>query len=77
MKEYQNYEQAQQANERIICQSMFPPTNEEVEEFHLNRSFRILPHAQNSGGFFVAIIRKTKEFDEKLVINAPQKFQYV
>jgi 16S rRNA C967 or C1407 C5-methylase (RsmB/RsmF family) len=77
MKEYQSYNESQQAQERTICQTMFPPTKEEADEFHLDRSFRILPHAQNSGGFFVAIIRKTQEFNSKLIVDVPQKFQYV
>lgn len=39
--------------------SMFPPSEEECQWMHLERTFRILPHTQNSGGFFLAVLRKT------------------
>lgn len=69
-----------------ISRTCFPPTPEEAAEFHLERSlvylklltylksFRILPHDQNTGGFFVAVLQKldvpvdttiTEEKDEK------------
>jgi 16S rRNA C967 or C1407 C5-methylase (RsmB/RsmF family) len=41
-----------------IKQSMFPPTEEEAKCFHLDRSIRVLPHHQDSGGFFIALIKK-------------------
>jgi hypothetical protein len=72
--EYKTFEEG--ANARFIVKSMFPPTEEEAKEFHLDRSFRILPHHQNSGGFFVAILRKTADFKTKLDTDVPQ-FRYV
>ncbi|VDN50185.1 unnamed protein product [Dracunculus medinensis] len=50
---------------KLIVQSMFPPNAEEKEKFHLNRCFRILPHSQNTGGFFVAVLRKLKSLGNK------------
>ncbi|CAL1544176.1 unnamed protein product [Lymnaea stagnalis] len=38
--------------------TIFPPTKEEAEKFHLERCLRILPHQQDSGGFFVAVLQK-------------------
>ncbi|EDQ91030.1 uncharacterized protein MONBRDRAFT_36363, partial [Monosiga brevicollis MX1] len=38
--------------------SMNPPTAEEAAKFHLERCLRLLPHAQDTGGFFVAVLRK-------------------
>jgi len=38
---------------------MFPPSPEEAEQFHLERCIRILPHHQDTGGFFVAVLEKT------------------
>lgn len=38
---------------------MFPPTPEEAPELHLDRCIRILPHHQDTGGFFVALLEKT------------------
>jgi 16S rRNA C967 or C1407 C5-methylase (RsmB/RsmF family) len=55
-----------------LVPSMFPPTIEEAEDMHLERSFRILPHAQNSGGFFVAVLRKTGAFDDELKLDQQQ-----
>ncbi|XP_012216033.2 tRNA (cytosine(34)-C(5))-methyltransferase isoform X2 [Linepithema humile] len=37
---------------------MFPPQADEVSRFHLERCMRILPHHQDTGGFFVAILEK-------------------
>ena len=44
---------------------MFPPRPEEAESMNLHYSMRILPHDQNSGGFFVALLRKRAEFQWK------------
>lgn len=44
---------------RNFVSSMFLPTAEECQWMHLHRTFRILPHTQNSGGFFLAVFRKT------------------
>ncbi|XP_063928083.1 RNA cytosine-C(5)-methyltransferase NSUN2-like [Zophobas morio] len=38
--------------------SMFPPEN--IGLLNVERCFRILPHHQNTGGFFIALLRKTK-----------------
>ncbi len=42
----------------LIRPSMFPPAKEEREEMNLKRCMRILPHQQDTGGFFVAVVRK-------------------
>lgn len=39
-----------------IRPSMFPPPN--VSELHLERCMRVLPHDQNTGGFFIAVLEK-------------------
>lgn len=39
-----------------IRESMFPPAN--AAELNLDRCIRILPHHQDTGGFFVAVLRK-------------------
>lgn len=43
--------------------SMFPPSAEEAEKMNLHHSMRILPHDQNSGGFFVALLKKHHDFE--------------
>ncbi|KAL0124052.1 hypothetical protein PUN28_006088 [Cardiocondyla obscurior] len=39
---------------------MFPPDPNEASKFHLERCMRILPHHQDTGGFFVAVLEKIK-----------------
>ncbi|MFH4973385.1 hypothetical protein AB6A40_000094 [Gnathostoma spinigerum] len=60
MNEYLKYEDVPDKLKRAVVPGMFPPTEEEKVQFNLDRCFRILPHVQNTGGFFVAVIRKTK-----------------
>ena len=38
--------------------SMWPPTPEEAAEMHLERCMRFYPHFQDTGGFFVCVLRK-------------------
>lgn len=42
----------------LIRPYMFPPEESVGKELHLDRCIRILPHHQNTGGFFIALIRK-------------------
>ena len=43
--------------------SMLSPSAEEAEEFHLERCLRILPHHQDTGGFFIAVLSKEATAD--------------
>ena len=40
--------------------SMYPPLPEVAAQLHLNRCVRILPHDQDTGGFFVAVLEMVK-----------------
>ena len=42
--------------------AMFPPGEEIAKKMQLHHSMRILPHDQNSGGFFVALMKKHDDF---------------
>ena len=42
-----------------MTQDMFPPAN--VHDLPLERCWRMMPHDQNTGGFFLALLRKTGE----------------
>uniref|UniRef100_A0A336KDT8 tRNA (cytosine(34)-C(5))-methyltransferase n=1 Tax=Culicoides sonorensis TaxID=179676 RepID=A0A336KDT8_CULSO len=45
----------------IIRPCMYPPKDPEVlKNLHLERCIRILPHHNNTGAFFVAVLQKTK-----------------
>jgi tRNA (cytosine34-C5)-methyltransferase len=61
LKCYKDYAEVKE-NHRIK-ESMFPPSEEEAARMNLQYSMRILPHDQNSGGFFVALLRKTEDFE--------------
>ena len=43
---------------RRIRKTCFPPSEEEVNNFHLERCIRCLPQDNDTGGFFVALLRK-------------------
>jgi 16S rRNA C967 or C1407 C5-methylase (RsmB/RsmF family) len=59
LRHYASFESVPELLRRRIRASAFPPTPEEVEEFHLERCIRCLPHDNDTGGFFVAILQKT------------------
>lgn len=44
---------------------MFPPVD--AAALHLNYAVRVLPHQNNTGGFFVACFRKTKELPSQVL----------
>eukprot|EP00002_Diphylleia_rotans_P037600 TRINITY_DN8415_c0_g1_i1.p1 TRINITY_DN8415_c0_g1~~TRINITY_DN8415_c0_g1_i1.p1 ORF type:complete len:777 (-),score=156.57 TRINITY_DN8415_c0_g1_i1:202-2532(-) len=58
---YENWSEVPTDMAVNISQSMFPPTKEEAESLHLERCIRIVPHDQDTGGFFVAVLRKKEE----------------
>lgn len=48
-------------NKQHLRPSMFPPPIEETKKLGLDKCIRILPHHQNSGGFFIAVLEKKAE----------------
>lgn len=46
-----------------IKQTMFPNYEEKTNAPDLSKTMRILPHDQNSGGFYVALIHKLQDFE--------------
>lgn len=58
LQEFQSFDEVPERHRTQIRQQMFPPSQEDAEKFHLNRCMRILPHHQNTGGFFVAVFVK-------------------
>lgn len=63
VKPYDNYESAKA--DLKVKESMFAPGLQEAERIQLHHSMRILPHDQNSGGFFIALMRKNEDFQWK------------
>lgn len=57
---YDTWEQGKKGHK--LYPSMFPGSTE--ESLPLERCMRFLPHDQNTGGFFVAVLEKVAEIDE-------------
>lgn len=56
---YDKYEDVPEKWQTVVRPQMFPPTAEEIEKYQLEKCIRILPHQQDTGGFFVAVLEKT------------------
>ncbi|EQC41464.1 hypothetical protein SDRG_01431 [Saprolegnia diclina VS20] len=63
MTPFASYEAASEAHRRSLKlrPSMFAPTKAEAARFHLDRCRRVLPHDNDTHGFFVAVVQKTAE----------------
>ena len=48
------------SNRQYLDAAMFPPTPSEAKTMHLDRCWRMMPHDQDTGGFFVAVLKKRK-----------------
>ncbi|XP_040154451.1 tRNA (cytosine(34)-C(5))-methyltransferase [Anopheles arabiensis] len=87
---YKSFEEVPESQRTVLRPGMFPPPKEEaVNRYHLDRCLRILPHQQNTGGFFVALLEKKKalpwetvtavvgadgqESSETAIVEPPQK----
>lgn len=62
MEEYATFDEVPKNFKRkYVKETVFAPKPEEVAQYNLDRCVRILPHFQNTGGFFVTVFRKTGE----------------
>jgi len=43
-----------------IHEDLFPPPPDVAKGYHLEKCIRIFPHDQNTGGFFIAVLEKSK-----------------
>lgn len=41
-----------------VAETVFPPSEEEAQQFNLQNCIRVYPHLQNTGGFFITVIEK-------------------
>ncbi|XP_011690842.1 PREDICTED: tRNA (cytosine(34)-C(5))-methyltransferase [Wasmannia auropunctata] len=57
---YDNWDDVPEQWQTQVRPKMFPPDANEATKFHLERCMRILPHHQDTGGFFVAVLEKVK-----------------
>lgn len=53
-----------------LCSSMYP---EDPQPYPLERCMRVLPHHNDSGGFFIAVLRKVKEIPNVAATSATTK----
>jgi len=61
-KIYDKFEDCAEPKEASLQPSMFPPSKEAAKAMHLERCMRLIPSHQNTGGFFIVILRKNKAF---------------
>ncbi|XP_076765799.1 tRNA (cytosine(34)-C(5))-methyltransferase Nsun2 [Xylocopa sonorina] len=57
---YESWEDVPEQWQTQVHPKMFPPKPEDAAKFHFERCMRILPHHQDTGGFFVAVLEKIK-----------------
>jgi len=58
MVEFSSYEDVPDRMRQRIRPSCFPPNPEEISKFNLKYCMRILPQDMDTGGFFVALLKK-------------------
>jgi tRNA (cytosine34-C5)-methyltransferase len=52
--------------------TMWPPSVEEAAKMHLERCMRVLPHQQDTGGFFIAVLAKRLQVVAPTVVKASE-----
>lgn len=58
---YTSYDEVPQHLQTQLKQSMFPPGEEVTKKLKINHCVRVLPHHQNTGGFFIAVMIKKQQ----------------
>ncbi|CAG9766447.1 unnamed protein product [Ceutorhynchus assimilis] len=62
---YETIEEVDEKWNTTIRPQMFPPKEADKGKYHLNKCIRILPHQQNTGAFFVAVLKKVAPLTKK------------
>ena len=52
--------------QRNVCETMWPPSGKAASEMRLDRCVRILPHLDDTGGFFIVAIDKVAELPAEM-----------
>eukprot|EP00826_Nyctotherus_ovalis_P049280 TRINITY_DN5937_c0_g1_i9.p1 TRINITY_DN5937_c0_g1~~TRINITY_DN5937_c0_g1_i9.p1 ORF type:complete len:720 (-),score=207.82 TRINITY_DN5937_c0_g1_i9:108-2267(-) len=74
--EYKTFEEVPKSLHGKIRESMFCEDGKEMERLNVERCIRVLPHDQNTNGFFMAIFKKHDELSEsKKPVEAPEQKQ--
>ena len=64
----ESHSQVPEADRRKIIRSMFPPSPQDAKNYGLEKCMRLVPQDQDTGGFFVTVLRKT---GQKMPIKVP------
>ncbi|KAH8380926.1 tRNA (cytosine(34)-C(5))-methyltransferase [Drosophila serrata] len=75
---FANFDEVPESLHTIIRPGMFPLPAEEMDKIGLEKCIRVLPHLQDSGGFFVAVLEKRRQLafeknDVKELVAQTQK----
>ncbi|CAH0552098.1 unnamed protein product [Brassicogethes aeneus] len=62
---YKTFDEVDEKWRTTIRPQMFPPKAEDRSKYNLNKCIRVLPHQQNTGAFFVAVLKKVKPLTAK------------
>lgn len=79
LKFFKSFEEVPVETQTIIHKEMFPPDAETASKYRLENCIRVLPHHQNTGAFFIAVLEKRKllpwekEVDAKSIETAERK----
>ena len=63
--EYTSFDEVPEEWQSRVRKTVFPPTEEEAAKFRLEKCLRCLPHDMDTGGFFVALLRKVAPLSAK------------
>ena len=66
------YPQVPESMHTQIRPQFFPPDAETAAKLHLDRCVRILPHVQNTGGFFVSVLQKHRSLPWESAVRATE-----
>ncbi|CAG0879719.1 unnamed protein product [Cyprideis torosa] len=70
-EKFDRFEDIPESYHTLIHPHLFPPKDETIREsLHLDRCVRVYPHHQDTGGFFIAVIRKLPSSTDSAVTPA-------
>jgi hypothetical protein len=73
--EYKSFEEVPEQWQRKVRKTVFPPTREEADRYGLEKCLRCLPHDMDTGGFFVALLKKVAPMSAKAKKEAEELAQ--
>lgn len=74
---FTSFDEVPEKYHTVIRPNMFPLSQEQISKIGLEKCLRVLPHLQNSGGFFVAVIEKRRQMsfeknDLEMLLEKPK-----